>query len=85
MFAETVFWSHPLVWRIGKRMLEERERACDEAVLRTRRQPRAYADAILRVCRLYAESPLSFGGGSDRRGFEKNESRKSWRIVRCTD
>ncbi len=58
MFVETVFWFHPLVWWIGKRMLEERERACDEDVLRTRCQPRAYADAILRVCRLYAESPL---------------------------
>jgi bla regulator protein BlaR1 len=56
MFVETVFWFHPLVWRIGKRMLEERERACDEEVLRTRCQPRAYADAILRVFRLYAES-----------------------------
>jgi len=58
MFVETVFWFHPLVWWIGKRMLEERERACDEEVLRTRCQPRAYADAILRVCRLYVESPL---------------------------
>lgn len=58
MFIETVFWFHPLVWWIGKRMLAERERACDEEVLRTRCQPRAYADAILRVCRLYAESPL---------------------------
>ncbi len=58
MFVETVFWFHPLVWWIGKRMLEERERACDEEVLLTRGQPRTYADAILRVCRLYAESPL---------------------------
>jgi len=58
MFVETLFWFHPLVWWIGKRMLEERERACDEEVLRTRCQPRAYADAILRVCRLYAEPSL---------------------------
>jgi uncharacterized protein (TIGR03435 family) len=58
MFVETAFWFHPLVWWIGKRMLEERERACDEEVLRTRCQPKAYADAILRVCRLYTESPL---------------------------
>jgi hypothetical protein len=36
MFGETVFWSHPLVWWIGKRMPEERERACDEAALRLR-------------------------------------------------
>ncbi len=48
----------------------------DEAVLCTRCQARAYTDAILRVCRLCAESPLSFGA-SDRRGFEKTESRKS--------
>jgi bla regulator protein BlaR1 len=58
MCVETVFWFHPLVWWVGKRMLNERERACDEEVLRTRCQPRAYADAILGVCRLYVESPL---------------------------
>jgi len=34
MFVESVFWFHPLVWWIGKRMVEERERACDEEVLR---------------------------------------------------
>jgi uncharacterized protein (TIGR03435 family) len=58
MVVETVFWFHPLVWWIGNQMLKERERACDEEVLRTRCQPSAYADAILRVCRLYVESPL---------------------------
>ncbi|SPF56853.1 hypothetical protein SBA4_940032 [Candidatus Sulfopaludibacter sp. SbA4] len=70
MFVETVFWSHPLVWWIGKRMLEEREKACDEAVLHTRCWPRAYADAILRVCRPCAESPVP-SSGTDRREFEK--------------
>jgi beta-lactamase regulating signal transducer with metallopeptidase domain len=34
MFVETLFWFHPLVWRIGKRMVAERELACDEEVLR---------------------------------------------------
>jgi uncharacterized protein (TIGR03435 family) len=58
MVVETVFWFHPLVWWIGSQMLKERERACDEEVLRTHCQPSAYADAILRVCRLYVESPL---------------------------
>jgi uncharacterized protein (TIGR03435 family) len=58
MFVETVFWFHPLVWWIGKRMVEERERACDEEVLRLGSQPLVYAEGILRVCRLYAESPL---------------------------
>ena len=40
MFVETVFWFHPLVWWIGKRMVEERERACDEEVLRLGSEPR---------------------------------------------
>lgn len=31
--VETAIWFHPLVWWIGKRMVEERERACDEQVL----------------------------------------------------
>jgi beta-lactamase regulating signal transducer with metallopeptidase domain len=58
MVAEAVFWFHPLVWWIGARMLEERERACDEGVLSLGNQPRVYADAILNVCKLYVESPL---------------------------
>jgi len=58
MFVETVFWFHPLVWWIGKRMVEERERACDEEVLRLGSEPRVYAEGILNVCKLYLESPL---------------------------
>jgi uncharacterized protein (TIGR03435 family) len=58
MFVETVFWLHPLVWWIGKRMVAERERACDEEVLVLGNDPRAYAEGILNVCKLYAESPL---------------------------
>ncbi len=58
MFIETVFWFHPLVWWIGKRMVEERERACDEEVLAIGSEPRAYADAILHICKLYVQSPL---------------------------
>ena len=59
MFVETAFWFHPLIWWIGKRMVEERERACDEEVLTHGSEPRVYAEAILNVCKLYAESPLA--------------------------
>jgi len=38
--------------------VEERERACDEAVLSLGCEPRDYADAILSVCKLYLESPI---------------------------
>ena len=63
MFVETVFWFHPLVWWIGKRMVEERERACDEEVLTQGGEPLIYAEAILNVCKLYAESPLQCVSG----------------------
>jgi uncharacterized protein (TIGR03435 family) len=58
MFVETVFWFHPLVWWIGKRLVEERERACDEGVLQLGSEPRVYAEAILKICKRYVESPL---------------------------
>jgi bla regulator protein blaR1 len=33
MIVEALFWFHPLVWWLGARLMEERERACDEEVL----------------------------------------------------
>ncbi|HXS94569.1 MAG TPA: M56 family metallopeptidase [Candidatus Limnocylindrales bacterium] len=59
MLVETMFWFHPAIWWIGARLIEEREHACDEAVLRLGNQPRVYAEAIVSVCKLYAESPLA--------------------------
>jgi bla regulator protein BlaR1 len=63
MFVETVFWFHPLVWWIGKKMLEERERGCDEEVVSRGGEARVYAEAILNVCKLYVESPLECVAG----------------------
>jgi hypothetical protein len=43
-----------LVWWIGARLVEERERACDEEVLRRGGKPRDYAEGIVsaeRRCR----------------------------------
>ena len=58
MFVESVFWFYPLVWWIGKRIYSERERACDEEVLRLGNERRTYAQGILKVCELYLESPV---------------------------
>jgi len=58
MLVETLFWFHPLVWWIGSRLADERERACDEAVLQIAGEPEVYAEGILQVCRLYLESPM---------------------------
>ena len=58
MAVEAIFWFHPLVWWIGSRMVEERELACDEEVLRMGCEPTDYVQGILKVCRFYTESPL---------------------------
>lgn len=58
MLVEALFWFHPLLWWIETRLVEERERACDEEVLRTATDPQDYAEGILEVCKLYLKSPL---------------------------
>jgi bla regulator protein BlaR1 len=58
MAVEAIFWFHPLVWWLGARLMEERERACDEEVLRQGSEPEVYAGGILKICELYLESPL---------------------------
>jgi bla regulator protein blaR1 len=63
MVVEAVCWFHPLVWWVGARMVDERERACDEQVLRACGEPQAYAESILNVCKLYVESPLACVSG----------------------
>ncbi|MBA2587905.1 MAG: M48 family metalloprotease [Alphaproteobacteria bacterium] len=63
MLVEALFWFHPLVWFIGARLIEEREAACDESVLAGGQNPLEYAEAILRVCRIYLRSPLSCASG----------------------
>jgi len=63
MVVEALFWFHPLVWWIGARLVEERERACDEEVLRMGNQAQAYAEGILSVCKFYLQSPLPCASG----------------------
>ena len=58
MVVEAVFWFHPLVWWVGGRLVDERERACDDAVLRLGTELSAYAESILETCRFCVESPL---------------------------
>src|SRR5262249_11944182 len=58
MLVEAVFWFHPMVWWLGARLVDERERACDEEVLRLGSEPQVYAEGILKVCKFYLESPL---------------------------
>jgi bla regulator protein blaR1 len=61
--VEAIFWFHPLIWWIGARLLTERERACDEAVLGLGKDSQTYAESILKVCRFYVESKLACVAG----------------------
>jgi uncharacterized protein (TIGR03435 family) len=63
MVVEALFWFHPVVWWIQARLVEERERACDETVLRMGSDPQDYAEAIVTVCGFYLKSPLVCASG----------------------
>jgi uncharacterized protein (TIGR03435 family) len=63
MVVEVLFWFHPAVWLIRAKLLEERERACDEAVLASSREAVVYAEGILNVCKFYVEAPLNCVSG----------------------
>jgi len=63
MIVEAVFWFHPLVWWLGARLVDERERACDEEVLQLGSQPQIYAESILKICEFCVGSPLACVAG----------------------
>jgi uncharacterized protein (TIGR03435 family) len=63
MAVQSIFWFHPLTWWIGTRLVAERERACDEEVLRRGYSASVYAESILAICRLYLSTPLACVSG----------------------
>lgn len=46
-----VFWFHPVLWWVERRLIKERELACDEMVVRWGATPKDYVAGILKVCR----------------------------------
>jgi len=62
--VEALFWFHPLVWWLGNRLVDERERACDEAVLQMGHDPADYAEGILKVCKSNLMVPACVAGVS---------------------
>jgi len=80
MLVEAVFWFYPVVWWLGGRLVDERERACDEAVVRTGNDPQVYAEGILKVCKFFVGSPVpcvaGVTGASLKKRIEKIMSRQ---------
>jgi beta-lactamase regulating signal transducer with metallopeptidase domain len=46
-----IFWFHPIVWLINRKLISEREQACDERVVEIGGSPSAYAASILKIVR----------------------------------
>jgi bla regulator protein blaR1 len=63
MMVEAIFWFHPLVWWLGEKLVEERERTCDEEVVELGHERQVYAESILKVCEFCVESPLACVSG----------------------
>ena len=60
---KTVFWFHPALWWLEGRLLDERERACDAAVVDLGSEPHAYAAGILKVCNFCLHLPFPSAAG----------------------
>jgi len=61
--VRAVYWFNPLVWFAARRMVAERERACDDIVLRHGAKPADYAEQILEIASgLRLEGFSAFGG-----------------------
>ena len=54
-----LLWFYPLTWLIDRKLVEERERACDEEVLRLRQSPETYVSGILKVVRACLEGRMA--------------------------
>lgn len=70
--ARVLFWFNPLVWMACRKVCEEREHACDDAVLAMGTQPVRYADHLLEIVRALgtAEGPAAALAMARRSQFE---------------
>lgn len=86
MMVEAIFWFHPLVWWLGARLVDERERACDEEVIESGSHRQTYAESILKVCEFCVGSPLPCVSGVTGADLKKRMVRiMSEHVVRKLD
>lgn len=64
--ACAAYWFNPLVWIAAKRLRVERERACDDLVLRAGTRRVEYANQLLAIARVMHEDrfPVALGGAT---------------------
>jgi TonB family protein len=56
--ACAIYWFHPLVWALARRMHREQETACDDAVLCSGFEPASYAEALIATARQITSTNL---------------------------
>lgn len=64
-----LFWFHPVVWWLDRRLRWESESACDEAVLRLTGASRVYATGLFKAVRYALELDLPGVSGMSRTGL----------------
>jgi GWxTD domain-containing protein len=60
----SIFWFHPLLWWLERRLLIERELACDEQVLAGGAAASDYLSGILKVCRMSYAGAHGYAGAT---------------------
>jgi beta-lactamase regulating signal transducer with metallopeptidase domain len=61
--VETLFFYHPAVWSVNRRIRLERELACDDQTTQWCRSPRTYAEALAGFEAFRAQAPLLAASG----------------------
>lgn len=70
LFMEGLLFYNPAVWYISDKIRREREHSCDDAVVRTSRDPINYAKALVRLAEQHHYIRLAPGaGGSSKKHF----------------
>jgi GWxTD domain-containing protein len=78
------FWFHPLLWWLERRLLIERETACDEQVLASGADASDYLSGILKVCRLAYAGAHGYAGATGSNLKQRMEQIMSTNLTRSS-